>query len=41
LIEYYKTKIEEELNGLCYRVINLLDQHLIANSKIAEAIVFF
>ena len=38
---HYKDKIETELKDICNDVLELLDQHLLLNSKNPEAIVFF
>lgn len=41
MIQQYKDKIESELRDICQDVLNLLDHHLLINSKNPEAIVFF
>ena len=41
MIQHYKDKIETELKDICNDVLELLDQHLLLNSKNPEAIVFF
>ena len=42
MIVQYKEKIENELRGICYDVLDLLDNNLISNPlNDAEAIVFY
>jgi 14-3-3 protein epsilon len=41
LIQEYKNKIEDELKDKCNDVLNLLDNHLLMNSKAPDAKVFF
>jgi len=41
MIQQYRIQVEKELKKICHDIINLLENHLIANSTSGEAKVFF
>lgn len=40
-IREYRTKVENELQGICRDILEILDKHLIANAKTSESKVFY
>jgi len=40
-IKAYRTKVEQELSGICQDILNVLDKHLIPSSTTGESKVFY